>query len=128
MNNFIGFAVLSFVVGYFAVYGSTIIPYTTVSAYEIIEETPYTIPYHYNNVPDSDSLFFDQIPLTKYEGQNQESDVNDNKFVILMFDRGYDTIYSTAKPILDKFGFKASIFIACDYIETGSGMSWNQVR
>ncbi len=128
MNNFISFAVLSFVVGYFAVYSSTI-PYTTASAYEIIEETPYTIPYHYNNLPDSDSLFFDQIPLTKDEGQNQESeDNNDNKFVILMFDRGYDTIYSTAKPILDKFGFKASIFIACDYIETGSGMSWNQVR
>jgi hypothetical protein len=45
-----------------------------------------------------------------------------------MFDRGYDTIFSTAKPILDKFGFKASIFIACDYIETENGMNWNQIR
>jgi hypothetical protein len=45
-----------------------------------------------------------------------------------MFDRGYQSIFSTAKPIMDKFGFKASIFIACDYIEKGNGMNWNQVR
>ena len=51
-----------------------------------------------------------------------------NKYVVLMFDRGYDNIFTTAKPILDKYGFKASIFIACDYIENGKGMNWNQIR
>jgi peptidoglycan/xylan/chitin deacetylase (PgdA/CDA1 family) len=45
-----------------------------------------------------------------------------------MFDRGYDNIFTTVKPILDKYGFKASIFLACDYIESGKGMNWEQVR
>src|SRR5918993_1820484 len=128
MKNFFGFVALFLVMVTFAVY-STMISYTTASAYEIIDETPFNTPFQYNDLPDNDPLFFDQIPLAQDEKQTRENNKEyDNKYVILMFDRGYDTIYSTAKPILDKFGFKASIFIACDYIETGSGMSWNQVR
>lgn len=45
-----------------------------------------------------------------------------------MFDRGYKSIFSMGKPIMDKYGFKASIFIACDYINDGDGMDWDQVR
>ena len=45
-----------------------------------------------------------------------------------MFDRGYESTFSKAKPILDNFGFRNRIFITCDYIENGKGMSWNQVR
>jgi peptidoglycan/xylan/chitin deacetylase (PgdA/CDA1 family) len=148
MNSFISYMALSLVFLSFAVY-SNIISYTTASAYEILEGIPFTTPYNYNKLPDSDPLFFDhfnkpyqhnklsdsdplvfdQIPLTRDEEQKQPGDNNyDNKYVILMFDRGYDTIFSTAKPILDKFGFKASIFIACDYIETEDGMNWNQIR
>ena len=120
--------VLSLVMVTFAVY-STMISYTTAYAYEIIDETPFNTPFQYNDLPDNDPLFFEQIPLTQDEKQTRENNNEyDNKYVILMFDRGYDTIYSTAKPILDKFDFKASIFIACDYIETEDGMNWYQIR
>jgi peptidoglycan/xylan/chitin deacetylase (PgdA/CDA1 family) len=83
------------------------------------------------------SLDFYNIPLANAQEQNEEkeeeeekkeSNENNNKFVVLMFDRGYKSIFTTAKPILDKYGFKASIFIACDYIDSKSGMNWNQVR
>jgi hypothetical protein len=62
------------------------------------------------------SLDFYNIPLANAQEQSEEeeeeeSNENKNKFVILMFDRGYQSIFSTAKPIMDKFGFKASIFI-----------------
>jgi len=42
MNIFIGFAVISLVVVYLAVF-STTLSYTTASAYEITDETPFNI-------------------------------------------------------------------------------------
>jgi len=60
----------------------------------------------------------------KYPDLKQQNE----KYVILMFDRGYQSIFNTAKPIMDRYGFKASIFIACNYIDSENGMNWNQVR
>lgn len=40
------------------------------------------------------------------------------KAVILIFDRGYQNQFTYAKPILDKYGFKASFFIICSLIDT----------
>src|SRR5574339_912954 len=67
-------------------------------------------------------------PVVDDQTSSPEKEKESDKYVILMFDREYDNIFTTAKPILDKYGFKASIFIACDYIENGKGMNWNQVR
>ncbi len=49
---------------------------------------------------------------------NESRDVE--KAVIIMFDRGYKSQFTEAKPILDKYGFKASFFIICSFIQ-GSG-------
>jgi len=82
-----------------------------------------------------ESLFRDNYDLNSETNpvmddlnSNPEVEKESDKYVVLMFDRGYQNIFTTAKPILDKYGFKASIFIACDYIENGKGMNWNQVR
>ena len=128
MNIFIGFAVLIFVVVSLGV-NSNVISSNIVSAYGIIVETPFEDNYqNYNNnsltTADNDVLVFDYLSSLYTKEQKEKED----KFVILMFDRGYESIFSKAKPIMDKFGFKASIFIACDYIENGEGMNWNQVR
>lgn len=74
------------------------------------------INFHSNAISIEDGYYY------KYPAQRDE------KYVILMFDRGYESIFSMAKPIMDQYGFKASIFIACDYIDSQDGMSWNQVR
>ncbi|HSL14147.1 MAG TPA: polysaccharide deacetylase family protein [Nitrososphaeraceae archaeon] len=126
MNIFIGFVVLLFVVVSLGI-NSNVLSLNIVSAYGIIIETPFENNYQNNannNSSDNDLLVFDYLSSLYTKEQKEK----ENKFVILMFDRGYQSIFSTAKPIMDKFGFKASIFIACDYIEKGNGMSWNQVR
>jgi len=105
---------------------SNVLPSNIVSAYGIIIETPFedNLQHNNNNSSDNDVLVFDYLSSLYAKEQKEKED----KFVLLMFDRGYESIFSKAKPILDKFGFKASIFIACDYIENGEGMNWNQVR
>jgi hypothetical protein len=84
------------------------------------------------------SLDFYNIPLANAQEQKEEDDININnnntkinesdKYVILIFDRGYKSAYTDAKPILDKYDFKSSIFVACERIESSKGMSWDQLR
>jgi peptidoglycan/xylan/chitin deacetylase (PgdA/CDA1 family) len=128
VNIFIGFAVLLFIMVSLGV-NSNIISSNIVSAYGIIIEMPLEDNFqnnNNNNPSNNDVLVFDYLSSLNAKEQKEKKE---DKFVILMFDRGYQSIFSTAKPIMDKFGFKASIFIACDYIEDGEeGMNWNQVR
>jgi peptidoglycan/xylan/chitin deacetylase (PgdA/CDA1 family) len=64
------------------------------------------------------------------------SDINpaNDKAVILNFDDGYKSQYTNAKPILDKYGYKATFYIICNYVENGEGqvkpnarMSWEDI-
>jgi Polysaccharide deacetylase len=80
--------------------------------------------------------------MSTEETNNASSDVE--KAVIIMFDRAYDTQFTNAKPILDKYGFKVSFFVICSFVE-GSGyhklsngselksgstnaLNWDQIR
>ena len=55
---------------------------------------------------------------------------NDNKFVILTFDDGYKSQYTTVKPILDRYGFKATFYIVCNYAQKidVDRMNWTEVK
>jgi len=54
--------------------------------------------------------------------------VTNDKIVILNFDDGRRTQFTHAKPILDKYGLKATFYIVCNYIEKKSGfMNWREV-
>ena len=44
------------------------------------------------------------------------SSIFGNKFVIINFDDGYRSQFIAAKPVLDKYGFKASFFIVCNFV------------
>src|SRR5690349_21738287 len=44
---------------------------------------------------------------------------NDGKIVIINFDDSHESDYTYAKPILDKYGFKATFFEVCNWIEAG---------
>jgi len=59
-----------------------------------------------------------RLNMSTEEIKNVNSDVE--KAVIIMFDRGYENQFTVAKPILDKYVFKASFFIICSFVE-GSG-------
>ncbi len=83
------------------------------------------------------ALDFYNTPLANAQEQKEEDDININnnntinqsdKYVILIFDRGYKSTYTSAKPILDKYDFKTSIFVACERTESPKGMNWDQLR
>lgn len=74
--------------------------------------------------------------------KGESSDIE--KAVIIIFDRGFKNQFTDAKPILDKYGFKASFFIICSFVD-GAGhyktsklkevkhdspnaMSWDEVK
>jgi peptidoglycan/xylan/chitin deacetylase (PgdA/CDA1 family) len=58
------------------------------------------------------------INIMTYGQQHQLNDSNnDSKVVILTFGDTYKSQFTTAKPILDQYGFKASFFITCSYAE-----------
>jgi peptidoglycan/xylan/chitin deacetylase (PgdA/CDA1 family) len=52
---------------------------------------------------------------------------NNSKLVILTFDDGFQTQYTYVKPILDKYNFKASFFVVCNYAGKPDRMSWQEI-
>lgn len=60
-----------------------------------------------------------------------------DKFAILNFDDGWKSHYQIVKPILDKYHFKATFYIVCNYVEAGENvdegkednahMNWNEI-
>ena len=54
---------------------------------------------------------------------------NNNKVVMIGFDDGWKSQITYAKPILDKYGFKASFFIVCNYVnsENIDRMNWQDI-
>jgi peptidoglycan/xylan/chitin deacetylase (PgdA/CDA1 family) len=68
---------------------------------------------------------------TNVYGSSQLSNgiANQQKVVILTFDDGYGSQYSNAKPILDKYGFKATFYIVCNYVGSGDNrMTWKDIK
>ena len=59
------------------------------------------------------------------------TNITSNKVVILAFDDGWESQYTIAKPILDKYGFKATFFIVCNYVGRdidGERMDWKDIE
>jgi peptidoglycan/xylan/chitin deacetylase (PgdA/CDA1 family) len=64
--------------------------------------------------------------------QSITSTNNNDKFVIINFDDSHQSDYTYAKPILDKYGFKATFFEVCNWIEAGYhdkdiSTTWQQI-
>ncbi len=141
MNRYlsIGFASLFFVVGYFEINNNVILSSNLTSAdivfsLEALFKDIYYLSNYYLYDKDHPSLEleFYNIPLAnaqQKEGDDSNNNNNENdKYVILSFDRGYKTTFTKAMPILDKYDFKATLFIACDRTESPKGLTWDQLR
>ena len=52
-----------------------------------------------------------------------------NKVIMIGFDDGWKGQITYAKPILDKYAFKASFFVVCNYVNSGSTrrMNWQDI-
>jgi peptidoglycan/xylan/chitin deacetylase (PgdA/CDA1 family) len=67
--------------------------------------------------------------LAKLNATPVESTGNDNKVVIINFDDSRKSQYTNAKPILDKYGFKATFYVVCNYIGAKEGyMNWQEIQ
>jgi peptidoglycan/xylan/chitin deacetylase (PgdA/CDA1 family) len=63
---------------------------------------------------------------TNEDTQNQEQVTN--KVVILTFGDIHKSQFTTAKPILDQYGFKGSFFVPCEMVGGDSHMDWNDIK
>jgi peptidoglycan/xylan/chitin deacetylase (PgdA/CDA1 family) len=70
----------------------------------------------------------DIITHSKSVDNVSRGDGNTTRLAIINFDDGYKSQFTNAKPILDKYGFKASFFIVCNFVgKTAKEMSSSSV-
>ena len=50
------------------------------------------------------------------------------KAAILTFDDGMLSQYTFAKPILDRYNFKATFYIICNSVDKENKMDWNNIQ
>jgi len=68
------------------------------------------------------------IGIIPNKDSNNNNPSGNNKAVIINFDDGYKSHFLFAKPILDKYGFKATFFIVCGKMETQpKWMTWQDI-
>jgi len=74
-------------------------------------------------------LGIQQIDFNEIHAQPASEIVTGDKVVILNFDDGRKSQYTQAKPILDKYGFKATFYAVCNYLDNKKGyMSWKDIE
>jgi peptidoglycan/xylan/chitin deacetylase (PgdA/CDA1 family) len=70
-----------------------------------------------------------QFDFNQVHAQAAPKSITDDKVVILNFDDGRKDQFTIAKPVLDKYGFKASFYVVCNYIGNKRGyMDWTQLE
>jgi hypothetical protein len=67
--------------------------------------------------------------LANSNQNNSSTQGTTNKLIIINFDDGWKSQFIYAKPILDQYGFKASFFIVCNYVNSGllTRMNWQDI-
>jgi peptidoglycan/xylan/chitin deacetylase (PgdA/CDA1 family) len=107
------------------------LPFGQIASAQDAEDSDDTTSYELEE--DSDANPPTDSISAKKELDVDNYDNNKKKFAILTFDGGDKTQYINAKPILDKYGFKATFYVVCNYaqkasIENVSGrMNWNEI-
>jgi peptidoglycan/xylan/chitin deacetylase (PgdA/CDA1 family) len=92
------------------------------------EAGPSNINGAYNESFSTSRPYFAHAP-SDYTSHGNISSNSNNKVVMIGFDDGWKSQITYAKPILDKYGFKASFFVVCDYANSGNirRMNWQDI-
>ena len=85
-----------------------------------------------NGTTDNSKMYGSQLTISGTGTNNNINNNNGDKFVIINFDDSHESDYTYAKPILDKYGFKATFFEVCNWIEAGYhesdiSVTWQQI-
>jgi peptidoglycan/xylan/chitin deacetylase (PgdA/CDA1 family) len=87
------------------------------------EKTQNSMIIKANESNDDNNNSIASIPKYSYGNTNSSSQSSNNhnnsKVVIINFDDSHKSQYTYAKPILDKYGFKATFFEVCNWVEAG---------
>jgi peptidoglycan/xylan/chitin deacetylase (PgdA/CDA1 family) len=85
----------------------------------------------FHNQSSSTSLYSAPPPSASNSGSNISNGLtsSNNKVVMIGFDDGWKSQITYAKPILDKYGLKASFFVVCNYVNSGDirRMNWQDI-
>jgi len=84
----------------------------------------------FHNQSSSTSLYSTPPPSASTLGGNISNGVSSSKKVVMIgFDDGWKSQITYAKPILDKYGLKASFFVVCNYVNSGDirRMNWQDI-
>ena len=75
-------------------------------------------------------LTFNSHNVSISEAQTVIGNTKDKKVVILNFDDGRKNQFTQAKPILDKYGFKATFYVVCKYLDGNKKgyMNWTDIE
>ena len=67
--------------------------------------------------------------ITTNNQEKSADNLNNNltKVVILTFGDGYQSQFTFAKPILDKYGYKGNFFVTCNKVGTANKMTWQDL-
>ena len=76
-----------------------------------------TMYYATLNLDDSRTEFDSKNGQKDSSSRNSDNSLETQKVAVIMFDRGYKTQFTNAKPILDKYDFKGSFFVICSFID-----------
>lgn len=71
-------------------------------------------------VKDISDMGYQLCSMRKYE---QHAATERQRYIVCTFDDGYKSLIDNAMPILDKYGFTATVFVCTDYI--GKKNDWN---
>ncbi|MER5190389.1 MAG: polysaccharide deacetylase family protein [Candidatus Nitrosocosmicus sp.] len=66
--------------------------------------------------------------LSQFNQSTVSSGINNSKVVIITFGDGYASQYTYAKPVLDKYGFKANFFVTCNKVGVNSRLTWQEIE
>jgi peptidoglycan/xylan/chitin deacetylase (PgdA/CDA1 family) len=75
----------------------------------------------------STAFFLPAISYSKLSSTPSSNNITNTKVVILSFDDNRKGDFTYAKPILDKYGFKATFFIICGKTTDKGAMNWQEI-